>query len=453
MIGVKTIGNATMLCYDNEVPILTTDPWFGHKDPAYFGSWVCSHEIPESTEREILNSKYIWFSHGHPDHLNPQSIKNFKKNKILISNHYGERIHQDLLKEKYDVTILPDRKWVELSKNIAILSVITPNQDSILLIKINDTLFVNLNDAETINCTKYIRKISKNFHRSFLLALGSYGDADMINFYDEKRNFIVPPAANNSYVGEHLSFVAKSLSLKGVIPFSSFHQYQRSDSIWAQKYTTPIHEYRKGFDESLEFVEPFSFIDCSSKKIEKLLVKPLKVTIKKPEDFGDNYSDILDVNDVKKIKFYFKKREKLLTNLGYIIFRVGGVDRIIDLNKGVNKGVTFELPRSSLMQAIEWEIFDDLLIGNFMKTTLHNMSSLYEGNFNQKLTKFSDNGRVFDEENLFKYMKFYNQKSGREYIYNMFLDKSKSVFQRLLSAQDKESKFYRTIKSFYYRLK
>jgi len=81
------------------------------------------------------------------------------------------------------------------------------------------------------------------------------------------------------------------------------------------------------------------------------------------------------------------------------------------------------------------------------------MSSLYEGNFNQKLTKFSDNGRVFDEENLFKYMKFYNQKSGREYIYNMFLDKSKSVFQRLLSGQDKESKFFRTIKSFYYRLK
>jgi hypothetical protein len=50
-------------------------------------------------------------------------------------------------------------------------------------------------------------------------------------------------------------------------------------------------------------------------------------------------------------------------------------------------------------------------------------------------------------------MKFYNQKSGREYIYNMFLDKSKSVFQRLLSGQDKESKFFRTIKSFYYRLK
>ena len=35
------------------------------------------------------------------------------------------------------------------------------------------------------------------------------------------------------------------------------------------------------------------------------------------------------------------------------------------------------------MEAIEYEIFDDLLIGNFMKTTLHNMESLYDSEFNR----------------------------------------------------------------------
>jgi hypothetical protein len=30
----------------------------------------------------------------------------------------------------------------------------------------------------------------------------------------------------------------------------------------------------------------------------------------------------------------------------------------------------FEVPRKSLMDAVQWRIFDDLLIGNFMKTTL-----------------------------------------------------------------------------------
>ena len=46
------------------------------------------------------------------------------------------------------------------------------------------------------------------------------------------------------------------------------------------------------------------------------------------------------------------------------------------------------------MSAIQYEIFDDLLIGNFMKTTLHNMESLYEADFNQYLAKYADNGRA-----------------------------------------------------------
>ena len=52
----------------------------------------------------------------------------------------------------------------------------------------------------------------------------------MINFYDEDGQFVVPPAKNNLSVGGHLSMVAKSLSLKGFVPFSSHHQqYQRED--------------------------------------------------------------------------------------------------------------------------------------------------------------------------------------------------------------------------------
>ena len=105
------------------------------------------------------------------------------------------------------------------------------------------------------------------------------------------------------------------------------------------------------------------------------------------------------------------------------------------------------------MEAIEYEIFDDLLIGNFMKTTLHNMESLYDTEFNQKLTKYSDNGRVFTEEQLKKYYKFYTKKSGREFIYDKFLDKSKSIVKRFFITNDRSSKFYKFAKSMYYKIK
>ena len=108
-VGIKTIGNVTLIAID-KVPILSTDPWIG-QNSAYFGSWILSHSIPNQEENEILSSKYIWFSHGHPDHLNPSSIKLFKKNKILLSDHYGNRIKDELTDQGFNVSILPDRKW------------------------------------------------------------------------------------------------------------------------------------------------------------------------------------------------------------------------------------------------------------------------------------------------------------------------------------------------------
>ena len=46
------------------------------------------------------------------------------------------------------------------------------------------------------------------------------------------------------------------------------------------------------------------------------------------------------------------------------------------------------------MKSIKQEIFDDLLIGNFMKTTITNAKNLYDPDFNYLVTKYSDNGRV-----------------------------------------------------------
>ena len=47
MIGVQTIGNATLIAHDNN-PILSTDPWMGGDHFAYFGSWRLPYDIPEN---------------------------------------------------------------------------------------------------------------------------------------------------------------------------------------------------------------------------------------------------------------------------------------------------------------------------------------------------------------------------------------------------------------------
>ena len=80
MIGFETIGNATLTVFDDK-PVLSTDPWV-YGSP-YFGSWGHKYLIPSEQITNIQNSKYIWLSHGHPDHIDYNSFKLFKNSIIF----------------------------------------------------------------------------------------------------------------------------------------------------------------------------------------------------------------------------------------------------------------------------------------------------------------------------------------------------------------------------------
>ncbi len=451
MLGLSTIGNATLIAYD-EKPILATDPWFGDVDPAYFGSWVCSHEIPENYKQDILKSKYLWFSHGHPDHTNPVSLERLKNNKILLPDHYGSRIYNDLVKIGYDVQILKDKKWYQLSKNIRIQCVTNWIQDSILFLEINDKIFVNLNDAGIEFYSNYTKNILKNYKEKYLLTLSGYGDADMINFWDENGKFITRRKFNDNHVGRQLSDMASIIGANNIIPFSSFHQYQRTDTIWAQEHTVPLDLYKNGISKNHNFIDPFVFIDCEKDEIKKINPKKLNVKLKKPEEFGDSWSDQLNADEFIEVKNYFFEKRRLEKIIGFIKIKVGGKEQTIDLKNNIKKGVTFELPRNSLLYSIRNKIFDDLLIGNFMKTTLHNMPSLKYKNFKQVISKWSDNGGVNTEEEIHNYIEHYKEKAGREFLYSIFLDQSKNMFFRFIS-KNTDDKIYKFFKKIYLKIK
>ena len=447
MLKLSTIGNATLIAYEDK-PILSTDPWICDEDPAYYGSWIGTNKIPKNLKEDILNSKYLWFSHGHPDHINPDSVLRFKGKKILLPDHYGQRIYKDLLNLKYDVEILKDKKWYSLSKNIRIQCVTNWIQDSILILEINKRLFINLNDAGIKYYSNYIRKLTKNYEHSYTLSLSGYGDSDMINFYSEDGKKITRSKENKIEVGRQLSDMSDVLGTNNIIPFSSFHQYQRSDSVWAQEETVPEEDYAKGLDKKYSVIKPFVTIDCITGEVENIKPEKLKIEIKSPEEFGDNWSDQLEKSDIERLNKYFVTKEKLNSVLGFIRFKVGGKEHVIDFKNKLKKGVTFEVPRNSLMETIDHKIFDDLFIGNFMKTTLHNMDSMYEGYFNYIISKWSDNGGVNTEEEYEIYKNHYKEKIGQSFLYYNFLDQSKNMFLRFIT-KNKNSKIYKLSRKIY----
>ncbi len=403
MLGFETIGNATITCFD-EVPILTTDPWL--KGKPYFGSWSHSYKIPETQYKNILASKFIWLSHGHPDHIDPESLDLFKDKTFLVADHFGDRIFNDLIK-KFKCIKLKSNEWFEISKNIRIKSFADWNQDSSLLIQIGkkDIIF-NLNDGSGLGWSKEIKKIISNYKNRFLLKLINWGDADMINFFNHHNEFILPLAADKKPCGESYNYYMKKWGCNFSIPFSAFHSYSREDSIAMNKFCTPLEEHYRNFNNKIgEMLPAFIIWNSTSEDYKKINPDKNNQNSLHPKIFGDNWSDDLDIIDKEEIKKYFGKFYQIKKKFGFLSFKIGKSEFNIKFSNR-KEGIQFQTPRNSLIYSIKNNIFDDLLIGNFMKVKLINVPSLYP-NFTPYVTKYGDNGLSTSKEQLKKYFEYY----------------------------------------------
>jgi hypothetical protein len=137
--------------------------------------------------------------------------------------------------------------------------------------------------------------------------------------------------------------------------------------------------------------------------------------------FGDDWSEPLGAEEVGAVARYFQTFQRLGRFLDFVNLRVGGRDHVIPYRtRGFQRGVTFEAPRSSLMQAVSLEIFDDLLIGNFMKTTLHGRwpESRLEPHFTPCVAEYGDRGRAHTEEELRKYFREYRRRAPLDFLHH-----------------------------------
>ncbi len=205
------------------------------------------------------------------------------------------------------------------------------------------------------------------------------------------------------------------------IPFSSLHHYQRKDSIWANQYVTTLADYPVGFDRKAgELLPAFIRYDCLREQYTELNPPESSPEVYPPEVFGDSWEEPLEKDDIPKIQRYFQQIEHLREFLDFICVRIGGKEVVVELaDKHYKRGITFEAPRQSFMTAVEYEIFDDLLIGNFMKTTLHGTLGVTE--FRQEFTpyvaKYADNGLAKSREELRAYFREYWRRNPLHFLH------------------------------------
>ena len=406
-LGFETCGNATLIVYDHGKPVMVTDPWI--TEPQYFGSWALPYLFSDTQLEAFRVVPYVWLSHGHPDHLNLASLECFRDRIILVPQHYGGRISADLKAGGFRVKDLQQGVWLPLSARVQILTVADWNQDAAVLIALGRGCAVlNLNDGSAIGTRAGLQSSFRTFQRRFLLGLVNYGDADMMNYFTEGGERVTPLCADKAPLGQIYGSRLKLWGGTHTAPFSCHHTYARSDSRWASDYETPLEAHGEHFNHARgEFIPGFFRYDVASDRITLTSARRTPRRIREPREFGDDWSEVLEPADIRALQKYFLKFEHLRESFEFVNLRVGRGDNVIDLGGPKGRGITFEAPRTSLMSAVRNEIFDDLLIGNFVKTTLHGgVRSLYP-DFTPYVAKYGDNGRAFCNAQLSQYFAAY----------------------------------------------
>lgn len=400
---VETFGNASLqVCRDGH-PVLTTDPWL--VGSAYFGSWALDHPLTPAQIERTRNSDFIWISHGHPDHLHPESLKLLPRGKrILLPDHYQPEIRDFLTGEGFDVTVLRYKQWFRLGEDIEVLCIDNWNQDGILIVRAGDALLVNQNDSPLFGEDAFLRRLIRRFDRqkTYLFSLCAI-DADMLNIVDSQDVRVIgPPEERKPGAIWAAARLADKLGVGNYCCSSSQHVYIRADSIWANPYRIGWQDIKQHWSRpNVALHEPFVTIDLSSGHVTRNHPAQTsdfsQVTDRTDED---NWEERLTEDEWAEAARFFSRFEILRRHIDFVALTVGGETRRFELRPGLQgrardtlRGFRFNAPRRSLMEAVQSGYFDDMLIGNFMKTELVN-TSLYP-HFTPLVAKLGGNAKVF----------------------------------------------------------
>ena len=86
--------------------------------------------------------------------------------------------------------------------------------------------------------------MAKRFQEVYLLQLHGWGGADMLNLFDPSGRKLISVAEKRRPIAPRSQTSARTIGANKIIPFSSFHRYQREDSAWANDLIPDLEDYR-----------------------------------------------------------------------------------------------------------------------------------------------------------------------------------------------------------------
>ncbi len=180
-IKVSYIYSACIIIETEDCKILC-DPWF--TEGIYDGSWFHFPKVDDPVKL-IREVDFIYISHIHPDHYDPDFIKiyfsKFGVKKILISNHKHNYLLNKMKRDGFTPTIIDQKKGLIIGNtSIFIIPHVTGSLsdiDSAISVKYNDNqkehVVLNVNDIIMDN--EFVKKLRNSFPNIDILLCGYTG--------------------------------------------------------------------------------------------------------------------------------------------------------------------------------------------------------------------------------------------------------------------------------------
>lgn len=235
---VTYLGHATLVVEIEGVKILT-DPWV--VGAAYCDQWYLFPKPPADALEYLKDVDYVLITHGHEDHLHPETLSHVNKNAHVFFPYTWYEGATGFFKELgfKKITEAVNERIYSLTKNIRI-TFLANNLDNILVIESKDKVLVNINDALPSApqgiISAFIDKINSKWkHVDYLFS--SYGGAsyfpNTIKF--KEKNDLEVGLVREQFFLENFCKIAQGVNADYSIPFASDFVLLDDDQRWINK--------------------------------------------------------------------------------------------------------------------------------------------------------------------------------------------------------------------------
>lgn len=377
--SLKTIGHATMVLFEDDKPLVATDPWL--IGSAYWRSWWLEKYPTEKEYEQVKQAEYLYFTHSHPDHFHYPTIRALGKKRTLHPRFPRYEVTEFMNENGYPVQILEPWQWYNLTENARIASVPVPIDDSVLILDTPNATVINLNDSvPRMNFLRLMRDKMLIADKP-LIVLKSYSPASIASsIYRDGKLSPIKSKQDYANVAQEM---AKTLGAKFFVPFASQVFFSRTDSKWANEYKVKYEDLQGFWRESdITLCPPFVEMNLDTLKFSSSYAdinrnleenKTRKVVEREaeeeafvlPADFDAKLKKYLD--EVYFLRLFFRR------GIGWRL-TTGDEERFyntrtkkIEYKIPENYDVIISLPDKVLYECLENNILTDLGITMFIK--------------------------------------------------------------------------------------